>query len=55
MEVHAISTQGLHATEQFVSEFIVQYSDDGQAWRNIISADGETEVFHMITVVCDAP
>lgn len=50
MEVHAIATQGLHSTEQFVTEFIVQYSDDGQAWRNIISADGETEVYHIIDV-----
>ncbi|XP_026281799.1 neurexin-4 isoform X3 [Frankliniella occidentalis] len=45
MEVHAIGTKGQHATENFVTEYSLQYSDDNQAWRNIISSVGETEMF----------
>lgn len=52
MEIHAIATQGLHASEQFVTEYSLQYSDDGQAWRNIISSVGETEVLIFFKIPC---
>lgn len=39
-----ISTLGRAHTNEFVTEFIVQYSDDGELWRSYISTGGEIKV-----------
>lgn len=43
-EIRSIATQGRSGTHEFVTEFIVQYSDDGDGWRSVTDSDGETEV-----------
>lgn len=43
-EVRSIGTQGRANTLQFVTEYIVQFSDDGEGWRSFTDAAGETEV-----------
>ncbi|RZF37489.1 hypothetical protein LSTR_LSTR016102, partial [Laodelphax striatellus] len=42
-EVTGITTQGRASTLEFVTEYIVQYSDDGEIWRSVIDANGDTE------------
>lgn len=39
-----ISTLGRAHTNEFVTEFIVQFSDDGELWRSYISTGGEIKV-----------
>lgn len=39
-----IATLGRSHTEEFVTEFIIQYSDDGELWRSYISPGGEIKV-----------
>lgn len=41
-----IATQGRvsSSTNEFVTEYVVQYSDDGQTWRSYVNTDGEVQV-----------
>lgn len=41
-EIHAIATQGWR--HEFVTEYIVEYSDDGEGWRSYHNSDRENEV-----------
>jgi hypothetical protein len=43
-EIRSISTQGRRGSIEFVTEYIVQFSDDGEAWRSFTDTQGETEV-----------
>lgn len=42
--VKSIATLGRSHTNEFVTEYIVQYSDDGEIWRSYISPGGEEKV-----------
>lgn len=43
-EVRSVATQGHANTLNYVTEYIIQFSDDGQAWRSFTDQRGETEV-----------
>lgn len=43
-EIRSIVTQGLSKTQEYVTEYIVQFSDDGEGWRSYSNPQGETEV-----------
>lgn len=47
-EIRSISTRGRAHTNEYVTEYIVQYSDDGQAWISYESQDGVDEVLKNI-------
>lgn len=42
--IRYIATQGRAQTHEYVTEYIVQYSDDGESWRSYSDAVGVTEV-----------
>lgn len=44
MKVCSISTQGRSSTLEFITEYYVQYSDNGQGWKNVEDSHGEVEV-----------
>ncbi|KAK0157552.1 hypothetical protein PV328_011281 [Microctonus aethiopoides] len=44
-EIRSIATRGRANTREFVTEYIVEYSDDGQAWTSYESQDGVEEMF----------
>lgn len=44
MKVRSISTQGRSSTSEFITEYYVQYSDNGQGWKNVEDSGGEIEV-----------
>lgn len=39
-----MSTLGRPRTNEFVTELIIQYSDDGDIWRTYSDADGQEQV-----------
>lgn len=39
-----ISTQGRSSTLEFITEYYLQYSDNGQGWKNVEDSRGEIEV-----------
>ena len=43
-EIRSMATRGRAHTNEYVTEYIVQYSDDGQAWISYESQDGVDEV-----------
>lgn len=43
-EIRSIATRGRAHTNEYVTEYIIQYSDDGQAWASYESQDGVDEV-----------
>lgn len=43
-EIHAIATQGRKGTHEYVTEYIIEYSDDGEGWKSFHDSEGETEV-----------
>lgn len=43
-EIRSIATQGRAQSSEFVTEYIVQYSDDGEGWKSYASSTGEPEV-----------
>lgn len=43
-KVEKIATLGRANTNEFVTEYIVQYSDDGELWRSYVSPGGEVQV-----------
>lgn len=44
MKVCSISTKGRSSTLEFITEYYVQYSDNGQSWKNVQDSNGEIEV-----------
>lgn len=44
MKVYSISTQGRSSTLEFITEYYIQYSDNGQGWKNVEDSHGEVEV-----------
>lgn len=42
--ISSISTLGRSHTNEFVTEYIIQYSDDGELWRSYVSPGGEVQV-----------
>lgn len=42
--IKKIATLGRSHTNEFVTEYIVQYSDDGELWRSYVARDGEVQV-----------
>ncbi|XP_064214176.1 neurexin-4 isoform X2 [Tribolium castaneum] len=44
-EIRSISTQGRKGSNEHVTEYIIQFSDDGEAWRSFTDAQGEIEMF----------
>nr|CAD7587711.1 unnamed protein product [Timema genevievae] len=44
-QIHSIATQGREGTAEYVTEYIVQYSNDGEGWLSYTSALGEPEMF----------
>lgn len=45
-EIRSIATRGRAHTNEYVTEYIIQYSDDGQAWASYESQDGVDEVLN---------
>lgn len=43
-EIRSIATRGRAHTNEYVTEYIIQYSEDGQAWASYESQDGVDEV-----------
>lgn len=43
-EIRSITTQGRAGFNEFVTEYIVQYSDDGEGWRSFSDSQGEVKV-----------
>jgi len=43
-EIQLIATHGQAGTSEFVTEYIVQFSDDGEGWKSCASSTGEPEV-----------
>ncbi|XP_043664141.1 neurexin-4 isoform X2 [Vespula pensylvanica] len=44
-EIRSVATRGRAHTNEYVTEYIVQYSDDGQAWTSYEGQDGVDEMF----------
>ncbi|XP_044727167.1 neurexin-4 isoform X2 [Chrysoperla carnea] len=44
-EIRYIATKGRARTSEYVTEYIVQFSDDGESWRSFADANGEMEMF----------
>ncbi|CAB3222790.1 unnamed protein product [Arctia plantaginis] len=44
-ELRSIATRGRYATDEYVTEYMLQYSDDGESWKLVASADGYTQMF----------
>lgn len=44
MTITRVDIQGRQNTRDFVTEFMVQYSDDGNEWRMYMGPDGEDKV-----------
>lgn len=42
--VRKIATAGRDGTSECVTEYIVQYSDDGEMWKSFTDSDGEEQV-----------
>lgn len=42
--VSKIATLGRSHTNEFVTEYVIQYSDDGELWRSYVSPGGEVQV-----------
>lgn len=42
--IHLIATQGQKDSKEFVSEYCVQFSYDGDTWRTYVASDGSTQV-----------
>jgi len=43
-KITAIATQGSPAGAEFVTEYIVQFSEDGRSWRSYTTPTGEAKV-----------
>lgn len=43
-EVRSVATQGRSHSNEYVTEYVVQFSDDGEAWRSFTDTRGEVQV-----------
>lgn len=43
--INWIVTKGRAFTSEWVTEYIVEYSDDGQQWKTVTDHSGNNEVF----------
>lgn len=46
-KIQKIATLGRPNTNDFVTEYIIQYSDDGEYWRSYVDMTGEPQVFQL--------
>lgn len=42
--IKKIATLGRANTKECVTEYIIQFSDDGEQWRSYVNPDGEVQV-----------
>lgn len=42
--VTKVATLGRSYTNEYVTEFVIQYSDDGEMWRSFVTPAGEVQV-----------
>lgn len=42
--IKKIATLGRASTKECVTEYIIQFSDDGEMWRSYVNPDGEVQV-----------
>lgn len=42
--IKKIATLGRGNTKECVTEYIIQFSDDGEMWRSYVNPDGEVQV-----------
>lgn len=42
--IKKIATLGRSTTKECVTEYIIQFSDDGEQWRSYVNPDGEVQV-----------
>lgn len=42
--IKKIATLGRASTKECVTEYIIQFSDDGEQWRSYVNPDGEVQV-----------
>ncbi|XP_022919939.1 neurexin-4 isoform X2 [Onthophagus taurus] len=45
VKIYALATQGRSNSREFVTEYIVQYCDDGESWRSFSDPQGQPEMF----------
>lgn len=43
-EVRSVATRGRSGTREYVTEYIVQFSDDGEGWRSFAGDQGVEQV-----------
>jgi contactin associated protein-like 2 len=43
-KIRKIATLGRADTKEYVLEYIIQFSDDGETWRTITDTNGENQV-----------
>ncbi len=44
VRITSVATQGKANTEEYITEYFIQYSDDGELWANYVDSSGEFEV-----------
>lgn len=44
MKICSISTKGRPSTLEFITEYYIQYSDNGKGWKSVKNLHGEIEV-----------
>ncbi|XP_052755482.1 neurexin-4 isoform X2 [Galleria mellonella] len=44
-ELRSVATRGRYATDEYVTEYMLQYSDDGESWRVMTSSGGYAQMF----------
>lgn len=49
--MRAISTKGRAKSGEYVTEYIVQYSDDGEGWKSFTDTQGEVQVLQIFLKV----
>lgn len=42
--IRRVATAGRRRTHEYVTEFVVQFSDDGENWRSYVNPNGEAQV-----------
>lgn len=42
--IRTVATLGRGNTKEFVTEYVILYSDDGEQWRPYVNPDGEVQV-----------
>lgn len=42
--IRTVAMLGRGNTKEFVTEYVIMYSDDGEQWRPYVNPDGEVQV-----------